>query len=167
MHDSRISADIIVGNHPENEKEWNKMAKSSNNLVNPNAREAMNRFKMEAASEVGVPNPVKFNIYFHFWAYPTCFCSVIYRPTQSNGALPYLPILQEVLSWKQNTRSEASHTKWNAALSERKKHPTSSGSASSAQAEKHPQNQRPVSLCIRRRTKRFRRSQNQAVWRPV
>ena len=42
------------------------MAKSSNNLVNPNAREAMNRFKMEAASEVGVPNPVKFNIYFHF-----------------------------------------------------------------------------------------------------
>ena len=30
------------------------MAKSSNNLVNPNAREAMNRFKMEAASEVGV-----------------------------------------------------------------------------------------------------------------
>ena len=26
----------------------------SNNLVNPNAREAMNRFKMEAASEVGV-----------------------------------------------------------------------------------------------------------------
>ena len=30
------------------------MAKSSNQLVNPNAREAMNRFKMEAASEVGV-----------------------------------------------------------------------------------------------------------------
>lgn len=27
---------------------------SSNNLVNPNAREAMNRFKMEAANEVGV-----------------------------------------------------------------------------------------------------------------
>ena len=27
---------------------------SSNNLVNPNAREAMDRFKMEAASEVGV-----------------------------------------------------------------------------------------------------------------
>lgn len=26
----------------------------SNNLVNPNAREAMNRFKMEAASEMGV-----------------------------------------------------------------------------------------------------------------
>lgn len=33
----------------------NEMATSkSNNLVNPNAREAMNRFKMEAASEVGV-----------------------------------------------------------------------------------------------------------------
>ena len=33
----------------------NKMATSnSNNLVNPNAREAMNRFKMEAASEMGV-----------------------------------------------------------------------------------------------------------------
>lgn len=31
-----------------------KMAKSSNNLVNPNAREAMNRFKMEAANEIGV-----------------------------------------------------------------------------------------------------------------
>lgn len=33
----------------------NEMATSnSNNLVNPNALEAMNRFKMEAASEVGV-----------------------------------------------------------------------------------------------------------------
>lgn len=30
------------------------MSKNSNNLVNPNAREAMDRFKMEAASEVGV-----------------------------------------------------------------------------------------------------------------
>ena len=30
------------------------MAKSSNNLVNPNARDAMDRFKMEAAGEVGV-----------------------------------------------------------------------------------------------------------------
>jgi len=28
--------------------------KNSNNLVNPNAREAMDKFKMEAASEVGV-----------------------------------------------------------------------------------------------------------------
>lgn len=27
---------------------------TSNKLVNPNAREAMNRFKMESASEVGV-----------------------------------------------------------------------------------------------------------------
>ena len=27
---------------------------NNNKLVNPNAREAMNRFKMEAASEVGV-----------------------------------------------------------------------------------------------------------------
>lgn len=27
---------------------------NSNNLVNPNAREAMNRFKMEAAAEMGV-----------------------------------------------------------------------------------------------------------------
>ncbi len=26
-----------------------------NNLINPNAREAMDRFKMESASEVGVP----------------------------------------------------------------------------------------------------------------
>ena len=30
------------------------MANSSNKLVNPNAREAMDRFKMEAAREVGV-----------------------------------------------------------------------------------------------------------------
>ena len=30
------------------------MSKSSNKLVNPNAREAMNKFKMEAAGEVGV-----------------------------------------------------------------------------------------------------------------
>ena len=32
-----------------------KMAKSSNNLVNPNARDAMDRFKMEAASHLDVP----------------------------------------------------------------------------------------------------------------
>lgn len=30
------------------------MANSSNNLLNPNAREAMDKFKMEAATEVGV-----------------------------------------------------------------------------------------------------------------
>ncbi len=30
------------------------MAKKSNSIMNPNAREAMDRFKMEAASEVGV-----------------------------------------------------------------------------------------------------------------
>jgi hypothetical protein len=30
------------------------MARNSNSLVNPNAREAMNRFKMEAAGEVNV-----------------------------------------------------------------------------------------------------------------
>lgn len=30
------------------------MTNSSNTLVNPNAREAMNSFKMEAATEVGV-----------------------------------------------------------------------------------------------------------------
>lgn len=30
------------------------MAKNSNNLINPNAREAMDRFKMESANEVGV-----------------------------------------------------------------------------------------------------------------
>ena len=41
------------------------MSKSSNNLVNPNAREAMNRFKMEAASEVDVPDTTKFNTYYH------------------------------------------------------------------------------------------------------
>lgn len=31
--------------------------KSSNNLVNPNAREAMDKFKMEAASDLDVPTP--------------------------------------------------------------------------------------------------------------
>ena len=30
------------------------MAKSSNTLVNPSARDAMDRFKMEAANQVGV-----------------------------------------------------------------------------------------------------------------
>ena len=30
------------------------MSKNSNNLVNPQARDAMDRFKMEAASQVGV-----------------------------------------------------------------------------------------------------------------
>lgn len=32
-------------------------SKSSNSLVNPNAREAMNRFKMEAAGDLDVPIP--------------------------------------------------------------------------------------------------------------
>ena len=32
----------------------NNTSGSSNNIMNPNAREAMDRFKMEAASEVGV-----------------------------------------------------------------------------------------------------------------
>ncbi len=31
------------------------MSKTSNKILNPNAREALDRFKMEAASEVGVP----------------------------------------------------------------------------------------------------------------
>ena len=31
--------------------------KSSNNLVVPQAKAAMEQFKMEAANEVGVPNP--------------------------------------------------------------------------------------------------------------
>lgn len=59
------------------------MAKSSNNLVNPNAREAMNRFKMEAASEDGVPTPTKFYTYYHLKRLPTCFCGTIYRPYRS------------------------------------------------------------------------------------
>lgn len=33
------------------------MSNSSSNLVNPGAREAMDRFKMEAASHLGVPAP--------------------------------------------------------------------------------------------------------------
>lgn len=33
------------------------MSTRSNNLVNPNAREAMNRFKMEAAGDLDVYSP--------------------------------------------------------------------------------------------------------------
>ena len=33
------------------------MAKNSSTIMNPNARDAMNRFKMEAAGQVGVPLP--------------------------------------------------------------------------------------------------------------
>lgn len=58
MHLLNISnrrAKNSTGTTPKLKKEMEfKMAKSSNNLVNPNAREAMNRFKMEAANEVGV-----------------------------------------------------------------------------------------------------------------
>jgi hypothetical protein len=57
LHTSILSAENSSGSrNPKREKEMeNEMASSkSNNLVNPNAREAMNRFKMEAASEVGV-----------------------------------------------------------------------------------------------------------------
>ena len=39
---------------PMNGKECISTMANSNNLVNPSAREAMDRFKMEAASEVGV-----------------------------------------------------------------------------------------------------------------
>jgi hypothetical protein len=35
-------------------KETGKMSKNSSNIVNPNARDAMDKFKMEAASQVGV-----------------------------------------------------------------------------------------------------------------
>ncbi len=50
------------------------MSKSSNNLVNPNAREAMNRFKMEAASEVDVPDTTKNYTKYHLFERPACFC---------------------------------------------------------------------------------------------
>ena len=38
----------------QNQEMKNIMASSSNQLVNPNARDAMDRFKMETANEVGV-----------------------------------------------------------------------------------------------------------------
>lgn len=60
LHTSACSAKNRSGSrNPKHEKEMeNEMATSnSNNLVNPNAREAMNRFKMEAAAEVGVGVP--------------------------------------------------------------------------------------------------------------
>ena len=42
----------------EPERSANEMtSNNSNKLVNPNAREAMNRFKMETAAEVGVSTP--------------------------------------------------------------------------------------------------------------
>jgi len=44
-----------MGMVPTKKKELCKqMSRNSNNLVNPSAREAMDRFKMEAAGEVGV-----------------------------------------------------------------------------------------------------------------
>lgn len=46
---SRISGLIKL-----NYKECNKMARGSNKLVVPEAREALDRFKMETANEVGV-----------------------------------------------------------------------------------------------------------------
>ena len=49
-----IRQNTVHGRIPNHTKEMHKMAKTSNKLVNPNAREAMNRFKMEAANEVGV-----------------------------------------------------------------------------------------------------------------
>ena len=47
---------ISTGNETQNdEKEMQTMStNTSNHLVNPTAREAMDKFKMEAASEVGV-----------------------------------------------------------------------------------------------------------------
>ncbi|MBQ3498916.1 MAG: small, acid-soluble spore protein, alpha/beta type [Clostridia bacterium] len=39
------------------------MAKSSNKSVVPEAREALNRFKMEAANKVGVQSPLEENIH--------------------------------------------------------------------------------------------------------
>ena len=54
-YDSTDSADNSDGKYPESiEGDAIKMANNSNRLVNPNSREAMNRFKMEAANEVGV-----------------------------------------------------------------------------------------------------------------
>ena len=39
------------------ERSCKEMATKSNNLVNPSARDAMDRFKMEAASDLDVPAP--------------------------------------------------------------------------------------------------------------
>lgn len=41
----------------EEKRRCNLMSTRSNNLVNPNAREAMNRFKMEAAGDLDVYSP--------------------------------------------------------------------------------------------------------------
>ena len=50
-----ITQNTVHGRIPNHAKEMHKMAKTSNKLVNPNAREAMNRFKMEAANDLDVP----------------------------------------------------------------------------------------------------------------
>ena len=53
----RLSAETMLGqsSSQNTEGERNKMAsKNSNKLNIPEAREAMNKFKMEAANEVGV-----------------------------------------------------------------------------------------------------------------
>ena len=52
---AEASQKLYSGTKPkQNEKEMELMAKNSNSIMNPNAREAMDRFKMEAASQVGV-----------------------------------------------------------------------------------------------------------------
>ena len=53
----RLSAETMLGrsSSQNTEGERNKMASKNNNKLNiPEAREAMNKFKMEAANEVGV-----------------------------------------------------------------------------------------------------------------
>ena len=75
------------------------MAKSSNNLVNPNAREAMNRFKMEAASEVDVPNPLNFTHITIFEAIRLVSAAYFIVRHNQTGHFPP-PILQEVFYYK-------------------------------------------------------------------
>ena len=49
-----MRAQAITGKSLEKKRRCKQMSKTSNKLVNPNARDAMDRFKMEAASQVGV-----------------------------------------------------------------------------------------------------------------
>ena len=54
-HNKTLAGKDNVGKDPIKRKgDVRIMSKSSNQIMNPNAREAMDRFKMEAASEVGV-----------------------------------------------------------------------------------------------------------------
>ena len=53
---------------------------SSNKIMVPNAREAMNKFKMEAANEVGVNLKQGYNIFLTIWPPTEPACLLVRSP---------------------------------------------------------------------------------------